>query len=81
MLMMDEFAALGNLSVVVKGGSFLAGYGIRIVSIMQSPAQLRAIYGVDAAENYMTNHAVEVIYTPKGEKDAMPSVSGSAMTL
>lgn len=65
MLMMDEFRAMGNVEIIAKGVSYVAGYGIRIVTIVQSPAQLREIYGPDAATNYMTNHAVEVVFTPK----------------
>lgn len=70
MLMMDEFAALGMVSVIVKGIAYVAGYGLRIVTILQSPSQLRSIYGPDEAKNYMTNHAIEVIYTPKEQEDA-----------
>jgi len=65
LLMMDEFRAMGNVDIVAKGVSYVAGYGIRIVTIVQSPAQLREVYGPDAATNYMTNHAVEVVFTPK----------------
>lgn len=65
MLMMDEFRTLGNVEVISKGVAFLAGYGFRIVTIVQSPAQLRAVYGPDEAANYITNHGVEVIFTPK----------------
>jgi len=65
MLMMDEFRALGVVETIAKGVAYVAGYGIRIVTIVQSPAQLREIYGHDAATNYMTNHAVEVVFTPK----------------
>lgn len=65
LLMMDEFRAMGNVSIIAKGVSYVAGYGIRIVTIIQSPAQLREVYGPDASANYMTNHAVEVVFTPK----------------
>ena len=65
MLMMDEFRAMGNVEIIAKGVSYVAGYGLRIVTIIQSPAQLREVYGPDAATNYMTNHAVEVVFTPK----------------
>jgi len=65
MLMMDEFRALGSVDIIANGVSYVAGYGIRIVTIVQSPAQLRETYGHDAATNYMTNHAVEIVFTPK----------------
>ncbi|NRF07770.1 type IV secretory system conjugative DNA transfer family protein [Agrobacterium pusense] len=65
MLMMDEFRALGNVEIIAKGVSYVAGFGIRIVTIVQSPSQIREVYGPDAALNYMTNHGVEVVFTPK----------------
>lgn len=65
MLMMDEFRAMGNVDIIARGVSYMAGYGIRVVTIVQSPAQLREVYGSDMAANYLTNHAVEVVFTPK----------------
>lgn len=71
LLLLDEFPALGNVSVLAKSVAFIAGYGIRLLTVVQSPSQLRAIYGIDAARNFMTNHAVEVVFAPK-EQDGIP---------
>jgi type IV secretory pathway TraG/TraD family ATPase VirD4 len=49
---LDEFPALGNVNVLAKSVAFIAGYGIRLLTVVQSPAQLRAIYGTDAARNF-----------------------------
>ncbi|SHJ62134.1 type IV secretion system protein VirD4 [Malonomonas rubra DSM 5091] len=70
LLLMDEFAALGRINILMRGLSFIAGYGLRLLPIIQSPAQIREIYGVDAAESFMDNHALRVIFAPKGNKDA-----------
>lgn len=67
LLLLDEFPALGNVAVLARGVAFLAGYGLRLLTILQSPSQLRAIYGPDIARNIMTNHAVEVVFTPKDQ--------------
>lgn len=67
LLLLDEFPALGNVGVLARGVAFIAGYGLRLLTILQSPSQLRAIYGPDAARNFMTNHAVEVVFTPKDQ--------------
>ena len=72
--MLDEFPALGNVNVLAKSVAFIAGYGIRLLTVVQSPAQLRAIYGIDAARNFMTNHAVEVVFAPK-EQDVANELS------
>lgn len=65
MLMLDEFPAIGNVEVIQKGVAYVAGYGLRLVTIVQSPSQLYGVYGEHGARNYMTNHAVEVVFTPK----------------
>lgn len=70
LLLMDEFAALGRVNILMKGLAFIAGYGLRLLPIIQSPAQIRDIYGADAAESFMDNHALRVIFAPKGNKDA-----------
>ena len=74
LLLLDEFPALGNVNVLAKSVAFVAGYGIRLLTVVQSPAQLRAIYGIDAARNFMTNHAVEVVFAPK-EQDVANELS------
>ena len=74
LLLLDEFAALGNVSVLAKSVAFLAGFNVRLLTVIQSPAQLRAIYGPDLAKNIMTNHAVEVVFAPK-EQDVANELS------
>jgi type IV secretion system protein VirD4 len=65
LLLLDEFSSLGHVGVLAKSVAFIAGYGIRLLTILQSPSQLRAIYGADEAKNFLTNHAVEIVFTPK----------------
>ena len=65
LLLLDEFPSLGHVGVLAKSAAFIAGYGIRLLTILQSPSQLRAIYGADEAKNFLTNHAVEIVFTPK----------------
>ncbi|HEV2160574.1 type IV secretory system conjugative DNA transfer family protein [Bradyrhizobium sp.] len=74
LLLLDEFPALGNVNVLARSVAFVAGYGIRLLTVVQSPAQLRAIYGTDVARNFMTNHAVEVVFAPK-EQDVANELS------
>jgi type IV secretion system protein VirD4 len=74
LLLLDEFPALGNVNVLAKSVAFVAGYGIRLLTVVQSPSQLRAVYGADIARNFMTNHAVEVMFAPK-EQDVANELS------
>lgn len=65
LLLLDEFPSLGHVGVLAKSVAFVAGYGIRLLTVLQSPSQLRSIYGPDDAKNFLTNHAVEIVFTPK----------------
>jgi len=65
LLLLDEFPSLGHVGVLAKSVAFIAGYGVRLLTVLQSPSQLRAIYGADEAKNFLTNHAVEIVFTPK----------------
>ena len=65
LLLLDEFPSLGHVGVLAKSVAFVAGFGVRLLTILQSPSQLRAIYGADEAKNFLTNHAVEIVFTPK----------------
>lgn len=70
LVLLDEFARLGHASVVAHGFSYVAGYGLRLLAVLQSPAQLRAEYGPDLAEEIMANCGLEVAFAPKELKVA-----------
>lgn len=70
LLLLDEFARLGKASVIASGFSYMAGYGVKIMPIIQSRTQLRAVYGPDVATEIVTNCAVEVAFTPSELKVA-----------
>lgn len=70
LMVMDEFARLGHATVIAHGFSYVAGYGLRLLPVLQSPAQLRAEYGQDLAEEIVANCGVEVAFAPKELKVA-----------
>jgi len=70
LVLLDEFARLGHASVIAHGFSYVAGYGLRLLPVLQSPAQLRAEYGPDLAEEIMVNCGAEVVFAPKELKVA-----------
>jgi type IV secretion system protein VirD4 len=70
LLLLDEFARLGHAGVIAHGFAYVAGYGLRLLPVLQSPAQLRAEYGPDLAEEIMTNCGVEIAFAPKELKVA-----------
>lgn len=70
----DEFTAAGRIGIIDKSNAFIAGYGLRLLTIIQSPGQLEAPaprgYGKEGARTLMTNHACQILYTPREQKDA-----------
>ena len=74
LLMMDEFTAMGTVDILGKGVSFLAGYGIKLGTIVQTPAQIDDEapkgYGALGGANYRQNHGVEIVFEPVDTKDA-----------
>ncbi len=76
LLLMDEFTAIGKIPVLAKGISYLAGYWLRMLPIIQSPAQLVEVYGKEAAQTFTTNHALQIIFPPKAsETDTARDIS------
>ncbi len=68
LLLMDEFTSMGKVGILSKGISFIAGYGLRMMPIIQSPAQLTDVYGREAAETFRTNHALNIVFPPKASE-------------
>jgi len=65
LVLLDEFARLGHAEVVAKAFAYVAGYGLRLLPVLQSPAQLRGEYGADVTEEILANCAVEIAFAPK----------------
>ena len=42
LILADEFSKLGHAPVIARSFSYVAGYGLRLLPVLQSPAQLRA---------------------------------------
>jgi type IV secretion system protein VirD4 len=70
LMVLDEFARLGHAAVIAHGFSYVAGYGLRLLPVLQSPAQLRAEYGPDLAEEILANCGLEIAFAPKELKVA-----------
>jgi len=76
LLLADEFTAMGKIQVLSKGISYIAGYGLRMMPIIQSPAQVVDVYGKHAAETFTTNHALQIVFPPKAtESETAESIS------
>ena len=72
LLLMDEFTSIGVVNIIAKAVSYIAGYNLRLMPIIQSTAQLESPtnYGKDNARTLITNHAMQIVYAPRDQKDA-----------
>ena len=70
LLILDEFTAVGKIGVLAKANAYISGYGLRLLTIIQSVAQLEGVYGPHDARTLITNHAMQVLFTPREQKDA-----------
>jgi len=70
LLLMDEFTSIGKIDILASAVSFMAGYNIRLLPIIQSMSQLDATYGKDVSRTIITNHALQIIYAPREQQDA-----------
>lgn len=70
LLLMDEFTAVGKIQPIISAVSFIASFNIRLLPIIQSISQLESVYGKEDARTFTTNHAMQVLYPPKDDKDA-----------
>jgi type IV secretion system protein VirD4 len=64
LMLLDEFLSLGRVDKLVHALAYVRGWGIRIATVIQSEAQLQAVYGRELAEAFIDNHRARVYYRP-----------------
>jgi type IV secretion system protein VirD4 len=70
LLVMNEFTALGRVGILADSIGYIAGYNLRLLTVVQSMSQLGAVYGDKLARNFATNHALRILYAPQEQEDA-----------
>jgi type IV secretion system protein VirD4 len=70
MMLLDEFTALGRIPIIAESISYLPGYNVRVVLVIQTPAQLREVYGPHNAETMLKSLATRIVFAPKDVADA-----------
>lgn len=70
LLLLDEFTALGRIPIIETSCGFLPGYNVRILLVIQTPSQLRSVYGKDGADTIMKTLAGRIVFAPKDFIDA-----------
>ena len=70
LVLLDEMTAIGKIHIIARAVAYMAGYNLRLLSIVQSIAQLESVYGRADARTFITNHAMQILYAPREQKDA-----------
>jgi type IV secretion system protein VirD4 len=70
LMLLDEFTALGRIPIMAEAISYLPGYDVRVMLVIQTPAQLREVYGPHAAETMLKSLAARIVFAPKDVSDA-----------
>jgi type IV secretion system protein VirD4 len=70
LMLLDECAALGRIPILAEALSYLPGYNVRVALVIHTPAQLREIYGVNAAETMLKSLAARIVFGAKDYGDA-----------
>jgi type IV secretion system protein VirD4 len=69
LILADEFASLGRADMLAHGISYIAGYGLRLLTIVQSLSQIRDLYGQNA-DTFIQNHTIRVFFSPADNQAA-----------
>ncbi|MGH6632385.1 MAG: type IV secretory system conjugative DNA transfer family protein, partial [Sphingopyxis sp.] len=68
--LLDETTAPGKIPILAHAISYLPGYNVRLLLVIQAYSQLREVYGPNAADTMMKSLAVRVLYAPKDFPEA-----------
>jgi type IV secretion system protein VirD4 len=67
---LDEMGAIGKINTIAKSNGHIRGYRLRLLSMVQSVAQLTSLYGEADARTLMTDHAIQIAFPPREQRDA-----------
>ncbi len=67
---LDEFTAIGRIPIIAEASGFLPGYNVRTLMIMQTPAQLKQVYGENGTKTLLKTLAGRIYFQPKEMDDA-----------
>src|ERR1700722_4234566 len=70
LMLLDEMTAPGKIPILAQAISYLPGYNVRLLLIIQAFSQLREVYGGNAADTMMKSLAARVLYAPKDFAEA-----------
>lgn len=62
LMLMDEFTSLQRMQQFEDSIAFLASYGVRLMTIIQSPSQVESYYGKAGMRTFFANSKIRVAY-------------------
>lgn len=72
-LLLDEFTALGRITIIRKAIAIMAGFNMRLILIYQNNSQIAGDedgYGREGADTLLSNCTTKLLYQPDDLKDA-----------
>ena len=69
-LIMDEGPALGRIPIIAQASGFTPGFNIRTLFVMQTPSQLREVYGEHGSRTLLKTLAGRIYFAPKDIEEA-----------
>ncbi|MBM0108874.1 type IV secretory system conjugative DNA transfer family protein [Steroidobacter sp. S1-65] len=69
-LIMDEGPALGRIPIIAEASAFTPGFNIRTLFVMQTPSQLREVYGEHGSRTLLKTLAGRIYFAPKDMEEA-----------
>ena len=70
LLLNDEATAPGKIEIIAQANGYMAGYNLRLATVIQTVAQVTECYGEQGARTLITNHGAHLLYPPREQKDA-----------
>jgi len=70
LMLLDEFTALGRIPIIAESISYLPGYNVRVLLVIQTPSQLREVYGTYGADIMLKSLGARIAFAPKDFADA-----------
>lgn len=64
LVLMDEATSIGCVPIIQQSVSYMAGYNMRLLTVIQNKSQLEQAYGKAGAVTILSNHALMIMYTP-----------------
>lgn len=70
LVLLDEFTALGRVSIINKSVAYIAGYNMRLMLIFQNKSQCEEYYGKEGTQTMLSNMACQIVFAPRTGDDA-----------